>query len=94
MMKMIPVLALEFQEGGDTLWVHGLGGTVLRIKTMGGKITSKRCELSPVSHADIMIKGDVEICVAGPESLERRYLDKVDTVVKEMLEEECGGKKR
>ena len=38
---VIPVLAIEFREGGNTLWIHGQGGTVLRLKTVNGAITSK-----------------------------------------------------
>lgn len=63
---MIPVAAIEFREGGNTIWIHGpQGGTVLRLKTLDGVITSKRCQNGgPVSHGDAIIKGDVEICVA------------------------------
>lgn len=61
----IPVLAIEFCEGGNTLWIHGPeGGTVLRLKTLDGAITSKRCQTSPIAHGDAIIKGDLEICVA------------------------------
>ena len=61
--KMIPVEVLEFHEGGNTLWIHGPeGGTVLRLKTTG-KITSKKCATSPISHVDIMVEGDIEICI-------------------------------
>ena len=61
----IPVSAIEFREGGNTLWVHGPnGGTILRLKTLDGVITSKRCETSPVSHGDAIIRGDLEICLA------------------------------
>ena len=63
-MVMIPVLAIEFREGGNTLWIHGpQGETVLRLKTLNGAITSKRCQSSPVSHGDAIIQGDLEICV-------------------------------
>ena len=63
---MIPVAAIEFREGGNTLWIHGpQGGTVLRLKTLDGAITSKRCTSSgPISHGDAIIQGDLEICVA------------------------------
>ena len=61
----IPVLAIEFREGGNTLWVHGpQGGTILRLKTLNGVITSKRCEASPITHGDAIIAGDLEICIA------------------------------
>jgi hypothetical protein len=62
---MIPVGAIEFREGGNTLWIHSSqGGTVLRLKTLNGSITSKRCQSSPVSHGDAIIQGDLEICIA------------------------------
>lgn len=61
----IKVVAIEFVEGGNTLWVHGPeGGTILRIKTQG-EITSERCE-SPISHGDIMVPDNIRICVASP----------------------------
>ena len=54
---MIPVLAIEFREGGNTLWIHGpQGGTVLRLKTLDGSITSKRCQSSPIAHGDAIIQ--------------------------------------
>ena len=63
---MIPVLAIEFREGGNTLWIHGPeGGTVLRLKTLDGVITSKCCQTSPIAHGDAIIQGDLEICVAS-----------------------------
>lgn len=62
---MIPVSAIEFREGGNTLWIHGpQGGTVLRFKTLNGAITSKSCQFSPISHGDGIIQGDLEICIA------------------------------
>ncbi len=54
---------IEFDEGGNTLWVHGPeGGTILRIKCTG-KITTKVCKTSPIPHADAMIEGDLEFCL-------------------------------
>jgi hypothetical protein len=64
---VIPVLAIEFREGGNTLWIHGPQGTVLRFKTLNGTITSKHCQSSPVSHGDAILQGDLEICL-GHES--------------------------
>lgn len=59
----IAVAAIEYNEGGNTLWVQGYGGTVLRIKT-DGKITSSACANSPsVSHADLDVSGDIHICL-------------------------------
>lgn len=65
---MIPVIAIEFREGGNTLWIHGpQGGTILRLKTLNGAITSKRCQSSPSTHGDAIIQGDLEICVGAEE---------------------------
>lgn len=64
--RTIPAVAIEFNEGGNTLWVHGLGGTVLRIKTLDGKITTTACKNSPTSHADLVVTGDIEFCL-GPD---------------------------
>lgn len=59
----IPVAVLEFRQGGNTLWVHGPeGGTVLRLKTTG-KISAEACTTSPVSHVDVMVDGDVNVCI-------------------------------
>ena len=64
---VIPVIALEFHEGGDTIWIHGpQGGTTLRIKTRG-KITSSLCSTSPISHGDIVAQGDIHICLGKNE---------------------------
>jgi len=63
---LIPVSMIEFHEGGNTLWIHGPeGGTSLRLKTLDGVITSKRCATSPVAHGDAIIKGDLELCLAA-----------------------------
>ena len=60
----VPVAQLEFEEGGNTIWIHSpIGATVLRIKTMGKITTQKGCE-NVCSHADIMVKEDIEICLA------------------------------
>lgn len=64
---MIPVSAIEFREGGNTLWIHGpQGGTVLRLKSFDGVITSKQCQSgAPGSHGDAIIKGNLEICLSS-----------------------------
>ena len=68
----IPVALLEFDEGGNTLWVHSpTGATVLRVK-IAGKFEVTRCDDNAVcSHADItvpMVRGqdrdDVTFCLA------------------------------
>lgn len=65
----IPVMAIEFDEGGHTIWIHGKGGTVARIKTMG-KIKARACSVGAVSsHFDIIVKEDIRICLM-PEDAE------------------------
>jgi hypothetical protein len=59
----IPVAELEFEENGNTIWVHSpKGATVLRLQTRG-KILSKRCKDNAVSHVDISVPGDIQVCV-------------------------------
>ncbi len=61
----IPVVELEFEEGGNTIWVHNpIGATVLRIKTMGKITTNKECE-NVCSHSDIIVPDDINICLAN-----------------------------
>lgn len=61
----IPATEIEFDPDGKTMWVHSpLGATILRIKTMG-KIVVDRCDMNPVSHADIVVKDDIKICVTS-----------------------------
>jgi hypothetical protein len=57
-------LGVEFDEGGNTLWIQGEHGTLLRIKTTG-TITTKRCRGGPAgyAHGDVQAVGDVEICI-------------------------------
>jgi len=54
-------VGLEFDEGGNTIWVHGPGGTLLRIKC-SGRFTVKECS-APYGHADVMVEGDIAFCV-------------------------------
>jgi hypothetical protein len=66
---LVRVSALEFHEGGNTIWIHGpQGGTTLRIKTMG-KITTSRCATSPISHGDIVVQGDIHLCIGVDEDI-------------------------
>jgi hypothetical protein len=57
----IEAIGLEFEEGGNTVWIHGPVGTILRIKC-SGRITATSCA-SPTAHADIQVKGDIVFCV-------------------------------
>ncbi len=60
----IPVCELEYDEEGNTLWVHSpLGATVLRLKT-SGIITSRKCVDSPTSHVDIVTNENIEVCLS------------------------------
>jgi hypothetical protein len=59
----IPVAAIEFDSSGHTIWVQGLNGTVLRIKTLG-KILVDQCTTNPCSHADIIVLEDIKICLS------------------------------
>jgi hypothetical protein len=62
----IPAVQVEFNDGGNTLWVHSpLGATILRIKLLKGAFRIDRdCENS-CSHADMEIpEGDVQVCLA------------------------------
>ena len=57
----LEAVGLEFDEGGNTIWVHGPGGTLLRIKC-SGRITVNECS-APCAHADVMVEGDIAFCV-------------------------------
>lgn len=74
----IPLVALEFDEGGDTLWFQGIGGTVFRLKTTGG-IHTRTCIPSDappasrapaVSHGDLLVTEPVEICLGNDKDIE------------------------
>jgi len=61
---IIPVYEMEFVNEGNTIWIHSPdGGSVLRIKC-SGKIIPDVCKNSPISHGDILVDGDIHICVA------------------------------
>jgi hypothetical protein len=61
-MTQISVAVLEFVEGGNTIWIHSMEGTVLRIKC-SGKITVDRKCINNCAHADVMVKGDINMCI-------------------------------
>ncbi len=62
---IIPAACIEYEEGGNTIWVQGpQGGTLLRIQvSRGNKVTSTQCATSPIAHADIQVEGDVVMCL-------------------------------
>jgi hypothetical protein len=54
---------LEFHEGQQTLWIHSPDGyTLLRIKCTGKILVDNSCS-SPTSHCDIIVQGDINICI-------------------------------
>lgn len=60
----IPVGVVEFNEGGNTIWIQSpQGGTTLRIKCTG-KIKIDSCQNSPLSHCDLMVEGDINFCIS------------------------------
>lgn len=63
MHHLLPVAQVEFNEGQQTLWVHAPDGTtMLRLKCTG-KITVDKSCTSPVAHSDIIVQGDINICI-------------------------------
>lgn len=63
----IPVSHVEFDEGGNTLWVHNAqGATVLRIKVLHHRIRVESDCTNVCSHADIVTDPghDLVICLA------------------------------
>lgn len=63
-MISVPVGALEFFDQGNTIWVQSpLGGTVMRLKTMGRITTNGECE-NICSHVDIVVQDDIHICLS------------------------------
>lgn len=64
----IPVCEIEFYEGGRVIWIHSpKGATVMRICINPGSpgvIKTTQCDSNPVSHTDIIVEGDINICLA------------------------------
>jgi hypothetical protein len=61
---LIPVAAIEFNVGSNTIWIQSpQGGTTLRLKCTG-KIIVDQCTNSPLSHSDIIIDGDINFCLS------------------------------
>lgn len=70
---VIDLSGLEFDEGGNTIWVHSAcGGTTLRIKCTGKIIVAPGC-INPVAHADVKVDGDITICM--PDDIEKEGMD-------------------
>lgn len=63
-MIQIPAAQIEFNEGGNTIWVHSpIGATILRIKTTGKITVDGKCE-NVCSHSDMVVKEDIHICLS------------------------------
>ncbi len=61
----IPVESLEFNVGGNTIWVHSpKGATVLRIRLGGQLDVNTHCE-NGVSHLDLCVGGDATFCLSN-----------------------------
>jgi len=59
----IPAAQVEFEDGGNTIWVTAPdGSTLLRIKTCGS-IRKTTCAGSPSAHCDIVCGGKIDFCV-------------------------------
>jgi hypothetical protein len=59
----LDVCQVEFHEGTQTLWVHAPDGTTtLRIKCTGKIVVDDHC-VSPVAHGDMVVQGDIHICL-------------------------------
>lgn len=62
---LIEAAAMEFHQGGNTIWIQSpQGATVLRIKCTG-KILTEACKNSETSHGDIIVDGDIHVCVGN-----------------------------
>ena len=58
---ILPALGVELVEGGNTIWVQGPDGTVLRIQCTGS-IKIKSCAVGG-PHGDCQVQGDIELCI-------------------------------
>lgn len=64
----LTVVGLEFDDGGNTIWIHGHNGTVLRIKCTG-QIKVSQC-VNPGPHSDVQVQGDINFCIPDSEGFE------------------------
>jgi hypothetical protein len=68
---MLPALGIELVDGGNTIWVQGKDGTILRIQCTGSiKIKSCATSTGGGPHADCRVQGDIEFCVPDVEESE------------------------
>jgi len=73
----LEAVGLEFDEGENTIWIHGSTGTILRIKC-SGRITTTRCS-APGPHADVLVDGNIEFCVPA-RNLDDEEIDPTESV--------------
>lgn len=58
----VPVAVMEFDVGGNTIWVQSINGTVLRLK-ITGSISVEVCGDNPCSHLDVTVRDSVTVCL-------------------------------
>lgn len=64
----VPVAQLEFDDGGNTIWIHNANGeTVLRLKTVK-KIEVQRDCINCCAHTDIITPHPIVICLPSKKS--------------------------
>ena len=64
----IEAAEVETNEGGNTIWVHSPNGsTILRIKCTG-KIIVNACCINDVAHSDMIVQGDINLCLPGKQN--------------------------
>lgn len=74
MRHSITAAEIEFDEGGNTIWVHGpQGATILRIKATGKILVHTEC-INVCSHSDMVVQGDITICLV-PEPAREEHGD-------------------
>lgn len=66
----LDVIGLEFEDGGNTIWVHGRQGTVLRIKCSGKIIVHACANDYAAPHSDVQVDGDINVCIPNGELAE------------------------
>lgn len=62
----IPVTEIEFEEGGDTIWIQGPGYTALRMKVLS--VRTKKCVDSPKTHCDVVLPNDIFVFCLGEDA--------------------------
>lgn len=88
----IAVREIEFEEGGNTIWVHSPKGTTpLRIKC-NGKIVVHRNQTDKCASIQIMLGGNIHVMLPA-KKLTERGLAKMEKDLEEMgwTRQDCGG---